>query len=91
MKIRLRQQVVFDGQSFPAGHVFDTNDCPVSAECLIQREWGDQVDDDTPASEQPVAEAPAQESDKLSAQEEIPAAPAPAPAVSEQKPKRSRK
>lgn len=71
--------------------MFDTNDCPVSAECLIQREWGDQVDDDIPASEQPVAEAPAQESDKPSAQEEIPAAPAPAPAVSEQKPKRSRK
>lgn len=69
--------------------MFDTNDCPVSAECLTQREWGEQVDDDTPASDQPVAESPAPRSDEPSAQEEIPAAPA--PAVSEQKPKRSRK
>ena len=53
-KIRLRQAVCFDGETFPAGHVFDTNKSPISAECLIQREWGDEVSDDTEPSVVPV-------------------------------------
>jgi len=63
-KIRLRQAVSFDGQTFPAGHVFDTDASPISAECLIQREWGEEVSEDSakaPADPQP---SPADESDE---------------------------
>lgn len=62
-KIRLRQAVSFDGQTFPAGHVFDTDSSPISAECLIQREWGEEVSDDSaeaPVDPQP---SPADDSD----------------------------
>ncbi len=56
MKIQLRQAVVYDGITYPANHVLETEGTGISAECLIQREWGDQVSDDTPESELPEPE-----------------------------------
>ena len=52
MKLRLRQAVSFDGKTLPEGHVLDMDkdESGISAECLVQREWADVVDDDTPAS-----------------------------------------
>jgi hypothetical protein len=56
MKIRLRQPVVYDGITYPANHVLETEGTGISSECLIQREWGEQVSDDTPESELPEPE-----------------------------------
>ena len=57
MKIQLRQPVVFDGVTYPAGHVLETKGTGISEECLIQREWGEQVSDDTPESKLPEPES----------------------------------
>lgn len=75
MKIRLRQQVVFDGKSFPAGHVFDTDKSPISAECLIQREWGEQVSEETPEGDE------SDDDDDSSNDDNAPPTPANAPSV----------
>jgi hypothetical protein len=101
MKIRLRQPVVFDGVTYPAGHVLETKGTGISEECLIQREWGEQVSDDTPESElaepEPVAvvveDAPS--SSEPPAEQPVQAAPV-APVVAadpapEQQPKPKRK
>jgi hypothetical protein len=99
MKIRLRQPVVFDGVTYPAGHVLETKGTGISEECLIQREWGEQVSDDTPESElaepEPVAvvveDAPS--SSEPPAEQPVQAAPVvPAdPAPEQPKPKRKSK
>lgn len=90
MKIKLRQQVVFDGVSFPPGHVFDSKECPINAESLINREWADPVTDETPTSAIPVSEPVVEQTAQPIASVEAPAAPAPSPATSEQKPKRKK-
>jgi hypothetical protein len=50
MKIKLRQPVVFDGITYPANHVLETEGTGISAESIVQREWGDEVSADTPES-----------------------------------------
>lgn len=53
MKIQLRQAVVFDGITYPANHVLETDGTGISAESILQREWGDEVSADTPESKLP--------------------------------------
>jgi len=101
MKIRLRQPVVFDGVTYPAGHVLETKGTGISEECLIQREWGEQVSDDTPESElaepEPVAVIVDDEpsSNEPPAEQPVQAAPVapvvPADPAPEQQPKPKRK
>jgi hypothetical protein len=85
-KIKLRQAVVFDGKTYPAGHVFNTNELPISAECLIQREWGDEVSEDTESSVDPVPEAPVEPEPQVDKQADQPAEESP-PAVEPPAPK----
>ena len=63
-KIRLRQAVSFDGKTFPAGHVFDTDSSPISAECLIQREWGEVVSEDSAEAPADPASSPVDDADE---------------------------
>lgn len=56
MKIKLRQPVVFDGITYPANHVLETEGTGISAESIVQREWGDEVSADTPESKLPEPE-----------------------------------
>jgi hypothetical protein len=93
-KIRLRQAVVFDGETYPPGHVFDTDASPISAECLIQREWGDEVSDDSQSPAVPAAisepVAPkAERDDVLAVEPTAPQVPSPVPAI--EPPKKPRK
>jgi hypothetical protein len=102
MKIRLRQAVVYDGITYPANHVLETKGTGISEECLIQREWGEQVSDDTPESElaepEPVAVVVEDEpspNERPTAEQPVQAAPV-APVVAadpapEQQPKPKRK
>jgi hypothetical protein len=68
-KIRLRQAVCFDGETFPTGHVFDTDFSPISAECLIQREWGEEVSEDPPEPKAVSQPAPADEPHDIESQD----------------------
>ena len=63
-KIRLRQAVSFDGETFPAGHIFDTNESPISGECLIQREWGEVVSEDSAEAPADPSSSPADDADE---------------------------
>ena len=58
MKIKLTTTVYFDGVPYPAGSVIDPDAIGMNGEAVLQWQWAEPVDDESPVAIVPVYSAP---------------------------------